>query len=146
MSNPATVPLSIMSAIPLLAGGALHFRDWSRTYRAVPWEVPGAWVVRVGFPVNGLISVVLAVVLVAAAAKCWPSLRYAVAAAVGFQASSIAALVLSRQGSFFGWTEPIWSPEARQILAVEILTIVGLVALAIASRKSIRSRFAPDTP
>ena len=74
MVKPA-LPLTIMSAIPLITGGALHLRDWSHTYRAVPWEVPGAWwVVRVGFPINGLITVVLAVLLVArrrnAGARC----------------------------------------------------------------------------
>lgn len=151
MVKPA-LPLTIMSAVPLITGGALHLRDWSRTYRAVPWEVPGAWVVRVGFPVNGLISVVLAVLLVASAAKRWPALRYVVGATIAFQASSIAALVLSRRGTFFGWTEPVWSFEARQILALEILTIVGLTAVAVSlfvarSRSDIQSRtqLAPNT-
>ncbi len=130
MVKPA-LPLTIMSAVPLIAGGALHLRDWSRTYRAVPWEVPGAWVVRIGFPVSAVISVALAVLLVACAAKRWSALRYVVLGAVAFQASSIAALALSRNGSFLGWTEPVWSAEARQILALEILTIVGLAAVAI---------------
>ena len=152
MMKPAVLPLTIMSAVPLITGGALHLRDWSRTYRAVPWEVPGAWVVRVGFPLTGLISVVLAVLLVACAAKRWGSLAYVVGAAIAFQASSIGALVLSREGTFLGWTEPVWSADARQILALEILTIVGLTAVAVslyAARfergMQSRSRLAPNT-
>jgi hypothetical protein len=142
----AALPLAIMSAVPLITGGALHLRDWSRTYKAVPWEVPGAWVVRAGFPINGLISVVLAVLLVSSAAKQWSALRYVIAGAVAFQVSSIAALVLSRRGSFLGWTEPVWSVEARQILALEILTLVGLAALAISLYTARNERGAQSRP
>lgn len=39
--------------------------------------------------------------------------------------------VLPLAMTLFGWTEPIWSVEARQVLAVEILTLVGLAALAV---------------
>jgi hypothetical protein len=131
--RPAVLPLTIMSAVPLVTGGALHLRDWVRTYRAIPWEVPGAWVVRVGFPVNAAVSAVLAGLLLAAAAGRWSWLRFAVAGAIAFQVSSIVALVLSRQGSFLGWAEPVWTVESRQILAVELLTVLALAAAAVAT-------------
>jgi hypothetical protein len=129
----------IITAVPLITGGALHLRDWLRTYRGVPWEVPGAWVVRVGFPVNAAVSVAFAVVLVVAAARSWSVARWVVAGAIGFQASSIAALALSRGSGVFGWVEPGWTVEARQILTLEIATIIGLALTYVAYLSSARA-------
>lgn len=32
------LPLLILSAALTAGGGALHLRDWLRTYRAIPWD------------------------------------------------------------------------------------------------------------
>lgn len=123
-----TLALLALAAVLVAAGGALHLNDWLRTYRGVPWEVPGAWVVRVGFPVNAAFSVVLGAGLVAAGLWYRRLLGAAIAAAIGFQLASIAALVLSRYGGVFGWNERGWTMQARQVLAVEIAAVVVLVA------------------
>jgi hypothetical protein len=124
------LPVLILSAVLMAGGGALHLRDWLRTYRAVPWEIPGAWVVRLGFPLNAAASLLLAVALVVVAARRPRHRVVAIAAGGAFQAASLAALVLSRHGGVFGWTEPGWTMEARQILALEIATMVALAAVA----------------
>ncbi len=46
-----------------------------------------------------------------------------------FQVTSLAALVISRNGTLLGWTEPVWNSAAKQTLAVEIGALVALVAL-----------------
>lgn len=131
-----TLPLLLLSAALTAAGGAVHLRDWLRTYRAVPWEVPGAWVVRVGFPLNAAASLLFALLLVVVAVRL-PRIRLlAVAAAIAFQAASLAALVLSRHGGVFGWTEPGWTMEARQIRAIELAAIVALGLAAVAGHRS----------
>lgn len=134
--------LSALAAALVAAGGALHLRDWLLTYRGVPWEVPGAWVVRAGFPVNATVSVVVGVGLVAAATRFRRLLGVAIAAAIGFQLASIGAVILSRHGGVFGWNEQGWSMQARQVLAVEIAAVVVLVAaqLARAPRRQVLGR------
>ena len=122
-----TLALLALAAALVTAGGGLHLHDWLRTYRGVPWDVPGAWVVRVGFPVNAAVSVAAAVGLVAAALRFRRLLVVAISAAIGLQLMSIGALVLSRHGGVLGWVEPGWTTQARQVLAVEIAAVVMLV-------------------
>jgi len=126
-----TLLLPALAAALVAAGGALHLRDWLRTYRAVPWEVPGAWVVRIGFPVNAAVSVVVGVVLVGAAIRFRQLLGAAIAVAICFQLASIGALVFSRHGGVFGWVEPGWTTQARQILGSEIAAVVVLLAAGL---------------
>ena len=58
-----TNALILASAALIAAGGFIHLREWLETYRDVPSEAPGAFVVRVGFPVNAGLSFVLALAL-----------------------------------------------------------------------------------
>ncbi|MDQ3931435.1 MAG: hypothetical protein M3252_01150, partial [Actinomycetota bacterium] len=103
-----TLPFLTISALLMAGGGALHLGDWIRTYRALPWQVHGAWVVRVGLPVNAAISFLLAALLVVVATRR-PRLRlYAIAGAIALEFASLLALVLSRYGGVLGWTEPGW--------------------------------------
>ena len=131
MRRPTLALLALAAAL-VAAGGVLHLRDWLSTYRAVPWEVPGAWVVRVGFLVNAAVSVVVGVGLVAAAILFRRLLGVATAATIGFQLASIAAVILSRHGGVFGWVEQGWTTQARQVLAVEIAAVGVLVAAQLA--------------
>lgn len=131
MRRPMLVLLVLATAL-VAAGGALHLRDWLSTYRGVPWEVPGAWVVRVGFLVNAAVSVVVGVGLVAATVRFRRLLGVATLAAIGFQLASIAAVVLSRHGGVFGWVERGWTTQARQVLAIEIAAVVVLIAAQVA--------------
>lgn len=121
---------ALTAAALLLAGGALHLRDWLSTYRAVPWAVPGAWVVRVGFLMNAVVALVLAVALVATAIKARRLHPLVIAAALGMQVASLAALVLSRGQGVFGWIEAGWTTEAKQVLALEIAAIAVLATAA----------------
>ena len=130
-------PMLLAAAVFTAAGGYIHLREWLNTYRHLPASAPGAWVVRLGFPVNAAASLVLAVALVLAATKL-PRLGVAAfMATVGFQASSLGVLIATRTGSVFGWTEPIWTPGANQSRAVEIgalFTLGVLGALFVATR------------
>lgn len=125
-----TTPLVAISALFVLAGGYIHLREWLDTYRAVPASLPGAEVVRIGFPLNAGTSVLVATALVVTAIV-WPQLvPKAVLAALVFEVSSLAALILSRTGSLAGWMEPVWNSGASQARAVEVAAIVALLALA----------------
>ena len=116
----------------VLAGGAVHLREWLETYRDVPAAVPGSAVVRVGFLVHAATSVVLAVAIAVVAARArfgrwW--VRGVALAAIGLQLSSLAALFLSRtDGGFLRWMEEGWSTGATQTLAIEVAA-VALLAL-----------------
>ncbi|HVE93824.1 MAG TPA: hypothetical protein VNB24_02810 [Acidimicrobiales bacterium] len=126
----STTPLLALSAMFIAAGGFIHVRDWLGIYRFVPANLPGSSVVRVGFLVNAVASVVLVAALVFVVRRA-PRFTYpAILAAIGFQAASLATLIGTRIGSVFGWSEPIWTSGATQTRAVEVGAIVALLALA----------------
>ncbi len=128
-----TAPLALAAAVFVLAGGWIHLTEWLDVYRDVPDGVPGAAVVRIGFPVNVAISVAAAGALLAGIRR--PRLLVpAVVAAALFQAGSLAALFVSRTGSLLGWEEPIWTTAAEQTRAVEIGALVCLTLLAVTER------------
>jgi hypothetical protein len=136
-TKATTVPLLVAAAF-VGAGGFIHLREWLNTYRDVPASVPGADVVRVGFPLNAALSAVIAVALVVAAFSA--SRRFIVivtASALLFQAGSLATLILSRTGSVLGWSEHDWSPAADQTRAVEIVALIAVaVTLALVALQS----------
>jgi hypothetical protein len=138
-----TTPLVLASAVFVLAGGYLHRREWLDAYRDVPSEAPGAFVVRVGFPVNVGLSVLLAVALLATLFVARSLQPAAIAAAFLFQAGSLALLIGTRIGTVAGWTEPVWTTGASQTRAVEIAALVCLGAAATASRTHVRSTPVP---
>jgi hypothetical protein len=129
LNTKATTVLLLVAAGFVGAGGFIHLREWLDTYRNVPASVPGADVVRVGFPVNATFSALIAVALIVTAFVASRRLIALVAAiALVFQAGSLAALILSRTGSILGWSEPVWSPAANQTRVVEIAALVALTA------------------
>jgi hypothetical protein len=131
-----SAPLVIAAAVFVAAGGVIHLREWLDSYRDLPSGVPGAAVVKVGFPVNAAVSAVVAVALVATLFTMRDRAVYVVFAAIAFQAVSLASLIISRTGSLFGWMEPVWTDGANQIRAVEIAALVALVAsLAVSGRR-----------
>ena len=129
MKSKLTIPLAIASAAFVAAGGYVHLREWLDTYRNVPSSVPGAEVVTVGFPVTAGLSLVAVLVILGTAVLRPAWLRLVAVASLVWQAASIGALVISREGSLLGWMEPTYTPGAEQILAVEIGAIVCLAAL-----------------
>jgi hypothetical protein len=136
-----TRPMVAIAAAFVLAGGYVHLREWLDTYRHVPSGVDGSFVVKLGFPVDAVISVVLAIALVASVVR-WPRRApIAVAAAIGFEAASLATLILTRTGSVLGWAEPIWTDGAEQTRAVEIgaLLTLAVVAVLLAAARRPRS-------
>ena len=128
--DPVLVGLSIASALGTLAGGLLHLKVWNSDYKDLPdGRIPGLWVVKTGFPINAVISVVVAAAVVAVAFGLLAAIRrLAAPAALLVQLGSILALVLSRGSGTFGWSEKGYEGDAKQILAVEVATSVLLVA------------------
>jgi hypothetical protein len=127
-------PLVLVAAAFTLAGGFVHLREWVDGYRDVPADAPGAFVVRFGFPVNAGVAAALTVALLA---TLWVGRRlapYVVGAAIAFNAASLATLIATRTGTVLGWTEPVWTPGADQIRAVEIGALVALAASALVNR------------
>ena len=124
-----TTPLVLVAAVFVAAGGFIHLRDWLDIYRNVPSSVAGAGVVRVGFPVNVGVSVVLAVALVVTVFRWRRFAPAVVGATLVFQAASLAALIVSRTGSLAGWMEHAWTEGANQTRAVEIGALVALTAV-----------------
>ena len=118
--------LRLLGALAVLAGGVLHVKIWNSTYKDIPsGAVAGVWVVKVGFLVQAVVSVVVAGVVV--------FVRRPIAWLLGIlvDLGSVIALILSRQASLFGWKEPDWSSDAKQVLAVECAAVV-LLALVMA--------------
>ncbi|MDX6660916.1 MAG: hypothetical protein QOJ55_1738 [Solirubrobacteraceae bacterium] len=126
-----TTPITLVAAALTVAGGAIHLREWLHTYRHVPSAVPGSFVVKVGFPINAVTSVVIAVALVYAGVWARHLLPFALAAAAGFEAASLASLILSRVGDVLGWRETAWTPGAEQTRAVEIGALVAIALVAL---------------
>lgn len=142
--SPVTI-LALLAAAAVAAGGVLHFLLWDDRYREVPDDaVPGLWVVKQGFPVNGALSILLALVLVAFAFGFIVRLgRLAVLGAIALEVGSIVALLLSNGDGFFKWME-IGDSDSSRILRLEIAAIVLLVATLVTD--IIRSRaFSDDT-
>jgi len=129
-----TTPLILIAALFVLAGGYVHLREWQDAYRALPSGVPGRDVVRVGFPINAAMSLVVALGLALTTIRFRRLAPFALVGAVLFQAGSLAAVIISRTGSLFGWMEPIWTLGANQSRALEIGALVNLgIVVAIAA-------------
>lgn len=123
-----SAPLLLVAAALTAWGGYVHLREWLDLYRKLPAGIPGSAVVRVGFPVSAGISAALAVMLVLGALRGGRLERYVVPGAFLFQALSLAALVVSRNDSLFGWSEATWSGAANAARLAEIATMVTLSA------------------
>ena len=126
-----TTPLVLASAVFIAAGGFIHLREWLETYRDVPSQAPGADLVRVGFPLNAGLSLLVALALVATLVVARRFQLVAVAGAMAFQAGSLAVLIGTRIGTVAGWTEPVWTMGADQTRAVEIGALLCLGALML---------------
>ena len=140
---PGPALLVVAAAAYVAAGGYVHLREWLDLYRHLPASLPGSAVVRVGFPVTAAVSAVLAVALLAGARRGGRLLVYVVVGAFLFQAASIAALVVSRTGSLFGWSEATWTGGASQALLTEIAALASLAlatAIAALARSHPRAR------
>lgn len=125
--------LWVASAVFVLAGGVLHLLIWNETYKDLPSAVPGRWVVQTGFPINAAASVIVAAALVAVAFGALRTIRpYVVPAALALAVASLAALIQSRRGEFFNWSENGWDTDAKRVLVVEIIAVVLLIAAAVA--------------
>ena len=126
------------SAAYVVAGGYIHVSEWLDQYRFVPTSAPGGALVRIGFPLNAALSVVLAIALVAAAVRLPRLVVPAVVGTMAFQAASLAFVVGSRIGTVLGWSEPVWTTAAEQTRAVEIGALLTLAA-AVVVHRSVRS-------
>ncbi|MBA2625368.1 MAG: hypothetical protein H0U89_07170 [Acidimicrobiia bacterium] len=126
MARPPT--LAAAGAVLVLLNGLWHLLLWQDRYRDLPDQVPGVEIVQLGFPVQALVSVVLAVLLVA-----WPR-RIVVLAAIVLELGSLFALVDARTATVLGWEENMWDNAAVGVLVVEILAVVVLGALLASTR------------
>lgn len=139
-------PLLLATALFTAAGGFIHLREWSETYRAVPASAPGAALVRVGFPINGALSLLVAGLLVWCAVRPVRRTVVVVAAAIALQVGSLAVLILTRTGTVLGWTEPVWTRGANQSRAVEIGALITAVAVLGLQALGRHRAPAPGTP
>lgn len=120
-------PLVIAATLLVAANGLLHLKIWNSDYRNLPSQVPGQWVVKVGFPVNAALAVVLAVALVVLIRQ-----RLVPVAAALFTAGSLAALILSRSSvGIFGWKENGWTSNAKMSAVIEVLGLVVLASVIV---------------
>jgi hypothetical protein len=144
-----TIGVPVLGAAGLiLTGGYFHLRDWSDLYRYLPSEFPGSAVVRIGFPINAALSALVAVALLVSLFASRRLLPYAVAGAIVFQAGSLAALIQTRTGTLFGWSEVGWAGSAGQTRAVEIaaLAVLGVLAVVLVlARGALHGRLTPVT-
>lgn len=122
-----TTPLILIAALFVLAGGYVHLREWLDIYRALPSIVPGRDVVRIGFPINAGLSIALAFALVLTTVRLRRLAPVVLVGAILFEAGSLAAVVISRNTTLFGWMESVWTLGANQSVALEIGAIVNLV-------------------
>lgn len=123
--------LRVSAAALVAAGGFIHFRVWQQQYRDLPSVVPGRWVVRTGFPINAVSSLLLALVLIAVGFPPLARLlRLVVVGALGLEVGSIAVLVTTRYQSLFGWLEKHdWGTNPKRTIVVEIAAVVALSAV-----------------
>lgn len=134
LRRPAA-PLVAVAAAFVLAGGAIHLRQWLDYYRHIPASIPGAAVVRIGFPLNTAASLALAGALIATIFRFRRLAPMVLAAALGFQTASLAALVLTRSGrGLFGWVELGWAGAPTLTRALELGAITALVAAVVVAR------------
>ena len=124
-------PLTILAALLIAAGGVVHFLEWNDAYRHLPGDVAGAALVKIGLPVNAVLSLLVAVALVVTLFAVRRLFTATVVAAVVFQLGSLAALVVSREGSLFGWQEATWTGAAEQSKVLEIAALVCLGAVLV---------------
>jgi hypothetical protein len=144
-----TTPLILIAALFVLAGGYVHLREWQDTYRALPSIVPGRDVVRIGFPINAALSLILAFALVLTTVRLRRFAPLVLTGAILFEAGSLAAVVVSRNASLFGWMESVWTLGANQSVALEIGAIANLVvvlALGTIRRRALQPAVVPVTP
>ncbi|MBA3652816.1 MAG: hypothetical protein H0W70_01330 [Actinobacteria bacterium] len=140
LRRPAA-PLVLLAALFVAVSGFIHVQQWLQIYSKVPVSVPGSVVVRVGFLVNAAASMVLASSLVVTMFKWRHLAPFAVAAALAFEASALAVLIVSRVGNVFGWMESGWTNGANLTRAAEIgaMATLGLVAAVTTVLRDSRS-------
>ncbi len=117
-----------LACLAVLAAGLLHLQIWNSTYRLssdLPSSIPGAWVVKVGFPAHAAVSVILVVLLLFVRRQIlWIG-------AVLVELGSIGALVVSHQWSLFGWQDHLWDTKSKEVVVVEVIAVIAL-ALTLA--------------
>ena len=139
-----SAPLLVAAAAYTAGGAYVHLREWLALYRDLPASIPGAAGVRVGFPLHAGMAGGLAVLLLCCALRGGRLVRYAVGGTLAFQFGAVAALVVSRTGSLFGWSEATWTGGATEALLAALGAIASLGAALVVGvverrRLSVRS-------
>ncbi len=96
--------------------------------------VDGAFVVRIGFPLNFAASVAATVLLLTATRTKRGFGTLAAIGTIGFEATSLAVLVATRMANFLGWSEHVWTPGAQMSLALEAAAML-LIGAALFVRQ-----------
>lgn len=128
--------LRVSAAALVLAGGFIHYRLWQQQYKDLPSAVPGRAVVHTGFPINAASSLVIAVALLAVGFVAFAGLRpFVLLAGLGLELGSLAVLITTRYRTVFGWAElHDWGTGPKRALVVEILAVLGLLAVIVFDR------------
>ena len=134
-ASPLVDGLGVVGALFTVAGGAVHLREWLDGYKDVPSALDGAFVVKLGFPVNAALSALLAAFIGYVILRPVPMRTFVTAFTAGlvFQVGALLALFISRTDSgLLGWSEPQWTSGATQARFVEAVAIAALAgALAL---------------
>jgi hypothetical protein len=129
--SPFSAPLLVAAAAYTAGGAYVHLREWLALYRDLPASIPGSAVVRVGFPLHAAMAAGLAVLLLFCALRAGHLVRWAVGGTLAFQVGAVAALVVSRTGSLFGWSEATWTGGATEALLAALGAIASLGAALV---------------
>lgn len=125
--------LSWAAAALVAAGGAIHLQQWLVRMRDVPTIGPM-------FLLNVAASALVAVLLLVR--PSYPSIGAGLAVSVG----TLAALVVARYETLFGYREPTWRSPATAAVVVELAASACLVILAASlARTSTRAASASGT-
>lgn len=145
--TPATIAY-LLTAFGVAAGGLLHLKIWNNQKKDLPSQIPHVWVVQEGFLFNFAVSMVVAAAVVAVALGAVAVIRrYVIPAAIAVQIGALAALILSRRSDFLGYQDKVWDTDAKQILWLEIATlVVALIALAVDVMRNRQSNAADQRP
>ncbi|HEV3401508.1 MAG TPA: hypothetical protein VG078_06760 [Acidimicrobiales bacterium] len=141
---PFAAPLLVAAAVCTAGGAYVHLREWLALYRHLPATIPGSAVVRVGFPLHAVMAGGLAVLLLFCALRGGRLVRYVVGGTLAFQFGAVAALVVSRTGSLFGWSEATWTGGATEALLTALGAIASLGAALVVGAVERRRLFVPS--
>ncbi len=117
--------LRLLAVALLLAEGAIHLQQYEGPLNAVP-------TINALFVLNAVGAAALALVL--AGSRGQPSVLAALAG-LGLTLGALVSLAISRAGTLFAYSEPTLRAAVGFAAAVELATVLALVAFVLSRRR-----------